>query len=194
MPGATSPSTDAMTADIRSPREILDYWFALADDVAFGADPAFDRLLEDRFGATVEAARRGALDSWEATPEGALALVLLLDQMSRNIHRGTPSMYEHDAKALAIAKRAIARGDDRALPKAERRWLYMPFMHSEDLADQERCVELCRASDLADTLPHAIEHADIVRRFGRFPHRNAILGRQSTQAEIDYLDGGGFKG
>src|SRR5688572_14156265 len=127
---------DAMTAETHSPREILDYWFALTDEIAFGADPAFDRALQEHFGTTVEAARRGDLDDWEATPEGALALVLLLDQMSRNIHRGTPSMYEHDPKALAIAKRAVARGDDQALPTAERRWLYMPFMHSEDLADQ----------------------------------------------------------
>jgi uncharacterized protein (DUF924 family) len=120
--------------------------------------------------------------------------VILLDQMSRNIHRGTPGMYEHDSRALAVAERAIARGEDAALPKEERRWLYMPFMHSEKLADQERCVELCRAAGLDATLPFAVEHADIVRRFGRFPHRNAILGRASTKAETDYLEGGGFKG
>ncbi|MGE0211507.1 MAG: DUF924 family protein [Parvibaculaceae bacterium] len=183
-----------MTTDVHSPRQILDFWFDLTDDVAFGADPKFDRLLEERFGGTLAAARRGKLDAWEKTPEGALALVLLLDQMSRNVHRGTPAMYEQDEKALEMAERAIARGEDMALPKEQRRWLYMPFMHSEKLADQERCVELCRASELADTLPYAIDHADIVRRFGRFPHRNAILGRTSTRGETDYLDGGGFKG
>lgn len=194
MRGAILHSADAMTAERMTPRDILDFWFALSDDVIFTADLEFDRELERRFGATVEAARAGALDGWENTPEGALALVILLDQMSRNIHRGTPAMYEHDAKALAVAERAIAHGEDQARPKEERRWLYMPFMHSEELAHQDRCVELCRAAGLDDTVPYAIEHADIVRRFGRFPHRNAILGRDSSQAELDYLEAGGFKG
>lgn len=194
MPAATLPWGDAMTAERMTPRDVLDYWFALSEDVIFEADPEFDRELERRFGTTLEAARAGALDEWEGTPEGALALVILLDQMSRNIHRGTPAMYEHDPKAVAVAERAIARGEDQALPKEKRRWLYMPFMHSEELAHQDRCVELFRTAGLDETLPYAIEHADIVRRFGRFPHRNAILGRNPSQAEIDYLAAGGFKG
>jgi len=183
-----------MAADAVGPRELLRFWLELPEKTLFTADPAFDRELASRFGKTLEEAEAGRLDHWTASAEGALALVVLLDQMSRNIHRGSPAMYANDAKALAAAKQAIARGDDLRMSKEERRWLYMPFMHSEDLADQERCVELFKSSGLESALPYAEEHADIVRRFGRFPHRNAILGRVSSAEEKAYLDEGGFKG
>jgi uncharacterized protein (DUF924 family) len=169
-------------------------WLAYSDKQLFGADPAFDRELAGKHAELLEAARAGELDGWEATPEGALALVLVLDQLSRNLGRGTPDMYASDAKALAIAKRAIARGLDREVPAGARRWFYMPFMHSEDLADQEACVELCRAEGLEATLPYALEHAGIVRRFGRFPHRNRILGRPGTPEEDAFLEAGGSAG
>jgi uncharacterized protein (DUF924 family) len=103
-------------------------------------------------------------------------------------------MFAADSKALTVAKEAIERGFDTELPKEKRRWLYMPFMHSEDLADQERSVELFDASEMSDALPFAVEHADIIRRFGRFPHRNAILGRQTTPEEAEFLAGGGYAG
>ncbi len=183
-----------MTDEAFSPRELLDFWLALSDDQVFKVDPAFDLKLKERFGGVLEKARRGGLDAWADTAEGALALVILLDQTSRNIHRGTPEMYEGDRKAVEIAKRAIARGDDQRLPLEQRRWFYMPFMHSEDLADQERCVELFRKAGIEEQIPYAEDHAEIIRRFGRFPHRNAILGRAPTEEELAYLAGGGFKG
>jgi uncharacterized protein (DUF924 family) len=172
----------------------LDFWLSHSDKVLYRADPKFDAQLRRRFRKTLEAARSGALDSWAETPEGALALVIILDQLSRNLHRGTPEMYGSDAKALSIAKQAIAKGFDRKFRKLKRRWFYMPFMHSENLADQERCIELCRESDIRRTLPYAENHAEVVRRFGRFPHRNKILGRPSTEAELAFLAAGGFAG
>lgn len=180
--------------EVSSPGALLDQWLALPEDTVFGADPEFDRTLSERYGETLKAAEAGSLDHWAETAEGAVALVILLDQMSRNIHRGTPGMYANDAKALAVSKRAIARGNDLRLSRQARRWFYMPFMHSEDPADQQRCIELCQASGLVDVVPYAEQHAEIVRRFGRFPHRNAILGRETSQEEAAYLADGGFKG
>jgi uncharacterized protein (DUF924 family) len=136
----------------------------------------------------------GGLADWADTTDGRLALVLLLDQMSRNLNRGTPGMFAHDAQALSLSRRAIAKGDADELPAAEMRWHVMPFMHSENLDDQNRCVELCRELGLDDTLPHAIEHRDIIERFGRFPHRNRLLGRAMRADEQEFLDKGGFSG
>jgi len=176
------------------PRDIIDFWMAQPQKKLFSVDPEFDAELRDRFGAAHADAVAGKLDGWLETLDGRLALVLLLDQMSRNLGRGTPAMFAHDDKALAIASRAIAEGDRTSLPPAEYRWHVMPFMHSEKLADQDRCVELCREAGLEDTLPHAIEHRDIIARFGRFPHRNRILGRETTANEQQFLDEGGFSG
>ena len=181
----------AQTADAG---EVVTFWLAQSEKVWFSPDPAFDAEVLSRFAELVERAKSGTLDDWADSPEGALALVLLLDQMTRNIYRDSPEMYAADGKALDVAKRAIARGFDQELPKDKRRWLYMPFMHSENLADQKRSVELFAASELSESLPFAVEHADIVRRFGRFPHRNAILGRQTTPEEAAFLAGGGFSG
>lgn len=181
-----------MTVD--NPREVLDFWFAAGPERWFSKDAEFDAEIARRFGATVEAARKGRLDHWAKAPEGALALVILLDQFPRNIHRGSPRAYACDAQALALARDVVARGLDMDMPAEQRKWFYMPYMHSENLADQEACVELFRRSELTDNLPHAIEHAEIIRRFGRFPHRNAVLGRRTTEAEQDYLDRGGFRG
>jgi uncharacterized protein (DUF924 family) len=177
-----------------APAEVLAFWLAQDDKIVFSADRAFDKEVSRRFHDVVEQAKSGALDHWADSPEGALALVILLDQMSRNIFRDSPQMYAADAKALATAKRAIEIGFDAALPKEKRRWLYMPFMHSEDLADQERSIELFARAELTESLPHAVGHADIVRRFGRFPHRNAILGRRSRPEEEAFLLAGGFSG
>lgn len=176
------------------PGEVVSYWLSQDEKVWFTADPAFDAEVVSRFAELVERAKSGALDDWADEPEGALALVILLDQMTRNIYRDSPEMFAADAKALDVAKRAIARGFDMDLAEEKRRWLYMPFMHSEDLADQDTSVELFARSELSKSLPFAEEHADIIRRFGRFPHRNAILGRETTQEEAAFLAGGGFSG
>jgi uncharacterized protein (DUF924 family) len=176
------------------PGEVVTFWLGQNEKVWFSADPAFDAEVLSRFAELVERAKSGALDHWADTAEGALALVILLDQMTRNIYRDSPEMFAADGKALAVAELAIERGFDQDLPKSKRRWLYMPFMHSEDLADQERSVELFTRSEIAESVPFAVDHADIIRRFGRFPHRNAILGRRTTPEEAAFLAGGGFSG
>jgi uncharacterized protein (DUF924 family) len=178
-----------------NPGEIIGFWLTQDESRYFEADAAFDDLLRQWFGAVHQRALDGMLSDWEESQEGRLALILLLDQMSRNIHRGTPKMFAGDAKALVLANRAIEAGDDAACGDPEvTRWYYMPFMHSEKLSDQDRCVRLCREAGLEETLPFAIEHRNIIARFGRFPHRNAILGRRMGAAEQAFLDGGGFSG
>ena len=139
-------------------------------------------------------AAAGKLSSWEATDDGALALTIVLDQFPRNMFRGDIRTYATDALAREVAGRAIDRGSDARIDPALLEFLYMPFMHSEHLADQLRCVELFRKSGNTDNLKYAEDHADIVRRFGRFPHRNPVLGRATTPEERAFLDAGGFKG
>ena len=183
-----------MADDLR-PRDVLDFWFAAGERKWFAHDPEFDAEVSGRFAALVTGARRNGLAEWEATPDGALAAVIALDQFPRNIFRGEPRAFASDADALTLAERAIERGFDVEVPASARRWFYLPFMHSEDPAMQERCVDLCRRGELRDgTLEYAIGHAAIIRRFGRFPHRNVILGRRSTDEEIRFLEDGGFAG
>lgn len=179
-----------------TPDEVLAFWFegdaSLFREKWFKADPAFDATCRHTFGAALDAARAGAFDSWTATPRGTLALLVLLDQFSRNIHRGTPLAFAADPKARRIAAAAVERGDDRALGPFERGFLYLPFEHSEDLADQDRSVELFESLrgtyESADrAIEYAERHRDVILRFGRFPHRNAILGRESTPDEVAYL-------
>ena len=174
--------------------DILDFWLGAgtsARDEWFRKDPAFDAAIRTHFGATVEAALAGAYSQWTAGPRGALALVLLLDQFTRNLFRGTPKMYAGDARALAVADAAVAAGHDRALASFERAFLYMPFEHAEDLAMQERSIalysRLAEETGIESPLEWAEKHAAVVRRFGRYPHRNAILGRASTPEEIAFL-------
>ena len=154
--------------------------------------PSTTRFRE-RFLADHEAAARGELEHWMATPEGALALVVLLDQFPRNAFRGTARMYDTDALARRAAGKAFAAGYDQRLPQELRKFFVLPFAHSEDIADQERSVALARRIG-PDDLAHAEHHRDIVQRFGRFPHRNRILGRKTTPAEQQYLDDGGYQG
>lgn len=165
--------------------EVLRFWFA-DPDRWWVKDPAFDAEIRDRFGALHAAIERGEHEAWLDTPRGALAYVIVLDQFSRNIFRGTPGMFAADARALAATNAAIARGHDAALSPQERGFLYMPLMHSEALADQDRSVALFGALGTGQ-LDYAERHRDIVRRFGRFPHRNAILGRASTPEELEFL-------
>jgi uncharacterized protein (DUF924 family) len=176
-------------------REILDFWFGPPPHAAraewFRKDPAFDATIRERFGAAVDAAQGGAYADWRGTAHGSLAHVLLLDQFTRNIHRDTPRAFAGDPLALATAVAAVDAGQDRALDRFERSFLYLPFEHSEDLAMQERSLALfARLRDATgdpSPLEWAEKHAVIVRRFGRYPHRNAILGRASTPEEIAFL-------
>ena len=192
------------------PEDILDLWFeGVADDpqsiaarskVWLQPDPHFDLRCRERFGELHERAARGELDEGQETPRGALALVVVLDQLSRNIHRGTSAAFACDAGALACCLRARERGFDELLRPVERMFLYMPFQHTENRERQDESVRVWEAlaasveGELAEhfenSIGHAREHRDIVHRFGRFPHRNAVLGRESTPEEQQYLDGG----
>lgn len=182
-----------------SPSDVLDFWFAdHARARWFVKEPAFDDAIRARFGAAITTAAAGQLDGWAATPDGALALTILLDQFPRNIYRGSPRAFEADAHARQIAAAAIDRGFDRAAPLDRRMFFYLPFQHAEVLADQDRSVELfsrwvdehsaeARAS-LDEDLRYAVHHREVIRRFGRFPHRNAALGRASTPEELAFLE------
>ena len=174
-----------MPATLPTAEDVLAFWFA---DPArwWKKDPAFDAQVRERFLALHEAIERGEYEDWLATPRGALAYVVVLDQFSRNMFRGTGRSFASDARARAAARGAVDRGDDRALSVDERSFLYMPFMHSEDLSDQDRSCALFAASR-PDQARYAEMHRDIVRRFGRFPHRNALLGRASTSEEEEFL-------
>ena len=177
-----------------APAEILAFWRAAGRERWYEQDDTFDAEVRSRFLKLWRKAAAGELSSWEATDEGALALVIILDQFPRNMFRGDIRTYSSDALAREVASRAIARGADIRVEPALLEFLYMPFMHSEHLADQLRCVELFGKTGNADNLKYAEDHADIIRRFGRFPHRNPILGRATTPEEQAFLHGGGFRG
>jgi uncharacterized protein (DUF924 family) len=165
--------------------EVLAFWFA--DPArAWRKDPAFDAEVRDRFGALHAEVDGGAHEAWRETARGALAYVIVLDQLSRNMHRGTARMFACDGRALAAARDAVDRGLDGELPADQRAFLYMPFMHAEDLAAQDRAVALFEALG-GNMASYAVRHRDIVRRFGRFPHRNEALGRASTEDELAFL-------
>ena len=179
---------------IATPDQILAFWRAAGPGKWFEPNDVFDDEIRAQFMPTYEAAARGALDHWQESADGALALLVLLDQFPRNLFRGEARAYATDAQARAIADRALNRATDRQFPIEERQFFYLPLMHSEDLADQERCVALYCNSDDAQGLSHAEIHADIIRQFGRFPHRNRALGRATTAEEQAFLDSGGFSG
>jgi uncharacterized protein (DUF924 family) len=184
---------------VAGPDDVLDFWFGSPADpewdsgraVWFRPRHAFDAACRDLFGVEYEAARVGRRDSWSESARTCLALIVLLDQLPRNMFRGTPRTYESDSKALGVARHAVASGFDRALRPVERTFVYLPFEHSEDLDDQRRGVELMRGLAFhpkgAEWLGFAERHLRIVERFGRFPHRNEILGRASTPAEREFL-------
>jgi uncharacterized protein (DUF924 family) len=176
-----------------NPSSVVQFWRDAGPKMWFAKDADFDRRFRERFLTLHEAAARGALAGWLATPEGALALLLLLDQFPRNAFRGTPRMYASDAMALDVAAAALDAGHDRAVETELQLFFYLPFGHSENMADQQRSVALNRCLGERD-LSHAERHRDIVRRFGRFPHRNPILRRAMTPAEQRFLDAGGFAG
>jgi uncharacterized protein (DUF924 family) len=185
--------SNVSTATRRAALDIVAFWREAGPSMWFAKDDAFDRDFRDRFLDLHEAAARGELAAWENTSEGALALLILLDQFPRNAFRGTARMYATDATARAVADRAIVAGLDRAIEPQLRTFVYLPFAHSESLADQEHSVALNRTLG-DDNLSHAQHHHDIVARFGRFPHRNLILGRAMRPEEQKYLDNGGYRG
>ena len=170
-------------------KEILDFWFAECDpEQWFGKDPAFDNEIRTRFESAWHDAVSGHLDHWAQQPDSCLALVILLDQFPRNMYRGTVRMYESDAKALAFAKQTIASGQFTTLPADGRKFLFLPLEHSENLSDQQACLELMATLGDEENLGYAKRHLEIIERFGRFPHRNAILGRSSTPEELTFLE------
>jgi uncharacterized protein (DUF924 family) len=182
-----------MTAPPATAQDVVAFWREAGPSRWFRKDAGFDQAFRDRFLATHEAAARGDLDGWLATPDGALALCILLDQFPRNAFRGSPRMFATDAQARDVARGALAKQFDQAVEDALRQFFVMPFMHSEDLADQHLCVRLSRELP-TDTLRYAEQHRDIIERFGRFPHRNAVLARTTTAEEQRFLDEGGFSG
>lgn len=177
--------------------DVLTFWFGVKTAPEWGSfrqqwfeknDP-FDSEIRNRFGDAMEQAAGGELDSMASHPEGALALIIMLDQFPRNVHRGTPRAFATDAKAVAQSERAIARGWAAHLVKVQRMFLYLPLMHAEDLAKQDRCLDLWRSGVSTDPedLKFALRHREIIERFGRFPHRNDTLGRESSAEEIEFL-------
>jgi len=192
---------------VESPASILHFWFGedpqrAATDPArtrlwWAKQPAVDAAMRDRFGPWVERAGAGALDDWAATPEGRLALILLADQFTRNVHRGTPASFALDPRARVWCLEGLAIGAFDTLLPIQRLFAYLPLEHSESLADQDRCVSLmqglraeARAYERATYdgfVDYAQRHREVIRRFGRFPHRNAVLGRESTEEEVAFL-------
>lgn len=179
----------AATAD-----EIVSFWRTAGPDRWFKKDAGFDEEIRQRFLKTHEAAAAGKLTDWEQSVQGALALLILLDQFPRNMFRGDARAFATDPLARAVAAGAIVRGFDSQVPPDMRGFFYLPFQHSEDLADQERSIAFYKAIGDVENLKWAELHADVIRRFGRFPHRNSVLGRTTTPEEQAFLDGGGFAG
>ena len=194
-PGA---DPDAVAAVV-DPAEVLDFWFGAAGapganrprDVWFRKDETFDAAIASRFGATLDAALQGRLEDWLHAPDAALACVLVLDQFTRNAFRGTPRAFAGDARALAAARHIVAAGWDGAMAPVRRWFCYLPFEHSETLADQDESVRLFGQlrddPDAGGALAWAESHRDVIKRFGRFPHRNEILGRASSPEELAFL-------
>jgi len=194
------PTSDADAAGTPAQaRAVLEFWFGHPDSPEHGAarpqwftkDPQFDAAIRERFGGLVERARAGELDAWEREPESALALILVCDQFPRNLYRGDPRAFELDSRALALVQRFVERGWDRNLSPVQRTFVYLPFEHSESIADQRRAVSLFESirddSFGAQGYDYALRHLRVIERFGRFPHRNDALGRESTPEEIAFL-------
>jgi len=174
--------------------EVVSFWQSAGKESWYKKDAAFDDEIRRRFLSLHEAAAKGDLNDWMESAQGALALMILLDQFPRNMFRDQARMFATDAQARKLAAAAIGRGFDAQVDPVMRAFFYLPYMHSEDLADQERCIALYAAAGDADGLKWADVHADIIRKFGRFPHRNTVLGRPTTPEEKAFLDAGGFAG
>jgi len=171
-----------------NPSDILHFWFTeLTPKQHFAKDPSLDETIGTRFGATLEAAAKCELFAWRATPEGRLAEVVVLDQFSRNVYRDTARAFAQDALALALAQELVASGQDRSLPLAQRSFAYMPYMHSESALVHTHAVALFSQPGMEDSLRFELRHQAIIERFGRYPHRNAVLDRSSTTEELAFL-------
>ena len=176
-------------------KEILTFWFGTVDlsvemekrQVWFRATPEFDRYLVDHYAGVHERAAAGEFDHFKQTPEDCLTLIMALDQFPRNIHRGTPRAFATDPKARGVAEYALEAGYDRGFARWPRTFIYLPFEHSELMADQERALVLYRSLGSEDSMRAAVGHHDAIKRFGRFPHRNAVMGRPNTPEEEEYL-------
>lgn len=174
---------------------ILNFWFGVPDSAGYGeskdfwflSTPELDQKIRYQFEPYYQKAILGELDALLETPEGSLALVILLDQFPRNMYRGTPKSFDSDSKALKVAEEALKKKFDQPLLPVQKMFLYLPYEHSEDLTNQEMSVHLFKALENKITLQYAIDHRDIIAKFGRFPHRNIILGRESTLEEIEFL-------
>lgn len=178
-------------------RAILDFWFEETQPAQwFQVNPAFDQEIRNRFEDDYDKGARGIFDDWKTDSDGCLALVLLLDQFPRNMYRGTPQAFATDGKALVISKFALSKGFDQVLAPIKRRFIYLPFEHSENLNDQRKCVELFEKMKKDDPLgyDYALRHLKVIEKYGRFPHRNKILSRMNTPEEEEYLaqEGAGF--
>jgi uncharacterized protein (DUF924 family) len=172
-----------------NPTAILAFWYA--EEMRskwFASTPQLDALIKEKFETTWEAALRGDLDAWLNNPDGCLALAIVLDQFPLNMFRGSAKSFSSEHKAIAVAKHALGLGYEKLIERAKVAFLYLPLMHSENLPDQDLCVQLFAAAGLENNLRFAQHHREIVRRFGRFPHRNAILGRPSSAEELHYLN------
>ena len=186
-------------SDVGGAGEVLEFWFGVPGQEEYGKarrqwfvkDPDFDAEIERRFGALVAAALRGGLDHWQASPQQELARIIVLDQFTRNIYRGTAAMFAGDALALAAAVAMVDGARDQELLPVQRAFCYLPFEHSESLADQDRAVALFESlrddPNAGGMLEWALRHREVIQRFGRFPHRNELLGRVSSAAEIEFL-------
>jgi uncharacterized protein (DUF924 family) len=180
-----------MTAHLN---DVISFWRQAGPEKWFKKVDAFDEAIRLKFEPTHHRAARGEYDAWAETAEGALALLILLDQFPRNLFRGSAHQFATDPKARAVARAAVERGFDREVEPVLRNFFYLPFEHSEDLADQDFSIALCTEAGDADNLKWAVLHRDIIARFGRFPHRNAALARVTTPEEQEFLDEGGFSG
>jgi len=174
--------------------QVIDFWRQAGPAKWFAKDPAFDDDFRRRFADQHDAAADGRLDEWADSAEGCLAFIILLDQFPRNCFRGTARSFATDDAARALADKAVDQGFDTTVDASLRAFLYLPFMHCEDIGVQDLCVALCEEIGDPQTTRFAIMHRDIIARFGRFPHRNAIVGRQSTDEELAFLESGGFGG
>jgi uncharacterized protein (DUF924 family) len=174
---------------IATPKEILEFWFSdRVHKLWFNSTPEFDQELRDRFLQTYIKCMNNELKEWEDTTDGALTLVIVLDQFPLNMFRGKPESFATEAAARQIAETVISRGDENKLSDEQKAFLYLPFVHSENLDDQNRSVALYEQAGLIENLKYAKHHRELIKRFGRFPHRNTILGRENTAEELAYLN------
>lgn len=173
---------------------ILNFWKSAGGEMWFSKNDAFDQSINDNFGTLMLKALKGELNHWRNEPNSCLALIIMLDQFSRNLYRNSPKAFSQDAKALELAKFGIEKNYQNLIDPALKSFMIMPYMHSESLADQEECLALMIKEKLDGNIPSAKQHLEIVKTYGRFPHRNKVLNRTMSEAEQKFLNQGGFKG